>query len=227
MELAPPRRGPLTLTALGAEVFGLLVILYFFAHWGRREPFDLILKILPMVFLMTHLKLRGTGSRLQRWVMLGLGLSLVGDVLLAKAVDQFIPGLIAFLLAHLAYIRGLHLGGAPWHWPRLVPVALFGLGMAAALVPGLEPALGGAVSAYTVVICVMAWRALARIGQPGTAGAGWMAIGAGFFLASDSLLAWSRFQHEFRWDGELIMLSYWAAQLFLTAGAVRSQPQDA
>lgn len=227
MKLASPQRGPLTLSALGAEVFGLLIILYFFAHWGRREPFDLVLKTLPMVFLMAHLKVKGSGSSLQRWVMLGLGLSLVGDVLLAKVVDQFIPGLVAFLLAHLAYIRGLHLGGTPWHWPRLVPVALFGLGMAAALVPGLDPVLGGAVSAYTVVICVMVWRAFARIGQPTTAGAAWMALGAVFFLASDSMLAWSRFQDEFRWDGELIMLSYWAAQLFITAGAVRSQPRTA
>ena len=40
----------------------------------------------------------------RRWVRLGLILSLVGDVALLWPKEGFLPGLVAFLLAHLAYI---------------------------------------------------------------------------------------------------------------------------
>src|SRR5687767_7021085 len=41
------------------------------------------------------------------WFGLGVLLSLAGDVLLMISLDRlFVPGLVAFLLAHLSYITG-------------------------------------------------------------------------------------------------------------------------
>ena len=41
------------------------------------------------------------------WFGLGILLSLVGDVLLMTSLDRlFLPGLAAFLLAHISYITG-------------------------------------------------------------------------------------------------------------------------
>ena len=43
------------------------------------------------------------------WFVAALALSLVGDVLLMLPSDRFVGGLVAFLLAHVAYIVGLAL----------------------------------------------------------------------------------------------------------------------
>lgn len=216
-----PPGGLLTLSSGAAAVFGCAIVAWFFPHWWRKPVAESILKLVPVAILMVHLWRASPPSALRRHVLVGLGLSLVGDALLAPAIDQFIPGLVAFLLAHLAYIRGLQTGAPPWRWPLLVPVAAYGLVMGGLIVPGLDAPIGAAVAAYTAVICTMAWRALARLGSPAVPGAGWMAIGALLFVSSDSMLAWARFRHAFAWDGELVILSYWAAQLFLAAGAVR------
>ncbi len=44
------------------------------------------------------------------WILLGLCLSLAGDVLLMLPSDRFIQGLAAFLVAHLCYIVGFAQG---------------------------------------------------------------------------------------------------------------------
>src|SRR5690242_1128107 len=48
------------------------------------------------------------------WFVVALALSLVGDVSLM--LGRFVPGLAAFLVAHLAYIPGLRIGGEAWVW---------------------------------------------------------------------------------------------------------------
>jgi hypothetical protein len=64
----------------------------------------------------------GDAPARQRWIRIGLVWSLVGDVALLWPQQGFLPGLVSFLLAHLAYIvaftRGLRLaaGHCP-SWP--------------------------------------------------------------------------------------------------------------
>ncbi len=47
----------------------------------------------------------------QKWFVLALVLSLLGDILLMLPRDRFVFGLGAFLLAHVAYIVGLWVDG--------------------------------------------------------------------------------------------------------------------
>ena len=47
------------------------------------------------------------GDAARPWFVAALALSLVGDVLLMLPRERFVGGLVAFLLAHLAYIVGL------------------------------------------------------------------------------------------------------------------------
>ncbi len=54
------------------------------------------------------------------WFGLGLMLSLVGDVILLLPGDPLIPGLVAFLLAHLAYIIGFNASPPPVNLPAIV-----------------------------------------------------------------------------------------------------------
>jgi len=48
--------------------------------------------------------------------VIGLGLSLAGDVFLMLPADLFLAGLASFLLAHLAYLAGFAVGGPTPGW---------------------------------------------------------------------------------------------------------------
>ena len=57
------------------------------------------------------------GDARRRALLVGLGLSLLGEVALLWPQQGFLPGLLAILLAHLAYLvaftRGVRLGASP------------------------------------------------------------------------------------------------------------------
>jgi len=153
-------------------------------------------------------------------ILVGLALSLAGDVFLMLPGNRFIPGLASFLAAHLAYIWAFSLGVGftPAQLPWLAPFALFGLIVVAYLWRGLpDAALQGAVVAYLVVIVAMAWRAAVRAQAPALpyASAVTALAGACLFLASDSVLAVDRFRRPFRAAEPIVFATYWAAQLLI------------
>ncbi len=161
----------------------------------------------------------------QLLILLGLALSLAGDVLLMLPKDRFTAGLVAFLLAHLTYIAaftlGIGIGAAQGPW--LLPFAL----ACGAVFRYLRPALGPfttPVAVYVVVITVMAWRAAVRALAPGVAPfSGWTACaGACLFLVSDSALAIARFRRPFRGSESLVLSTYWVAQYLIGLSAVGS-----
>src|SRR3954462_3087488 len=65
-------------------------------------------------------------SAVRVWFIAALALSMLGDVFLMLPKDVFVPGLVSFLLAHLAFIAGL--------WANGVEGAAFALGGAVAAV---------------------------------------------------------------------------------------------
>jgi len=153
-------------------------------------------------------------------ILLGLALSLAGDVFLMLPGNRFIPGLASFLAAHLAYIWAftLGVGFAPAQLPWLAPFACFGLVVVAYLWRGLpDAALKGAVVAYLVVIVAMAWRAAVRAQSPELPGLSAVTAlaGACLFLASDSVLAVDRFRRPFRAAEPIVFATYWAAQVLI------------
>lgn len=134
------------------------------------------------------------------WLLLALTASLAGDVFLMFA-GFFLPGLVAFLLAHLAYIVRLRLG-VPWlaNRPAALAIAAYALTMFSLLAGlGLPAALRLPVAAYVAAIALMAAQAwgrattLAHRDAAAGAAARVAAWGALAFVASDSLLAWNRF----------------------------------
>jgi len=130
----------------------------------------------------------GAPSAVKAWFVVALALSLVGDVALLLPAQWFLAGLVAFLLAHLAYVAGmvqldLH---PPWGAVIvLVAVAIVGRRILRA-VRAEEPPLLGPVTVYLVVISAMAIVAWAT-GQP------WLIVAAMLFFASDATLGWHRF----------------------------------
>jgi uncharacterized membrane protein YhhN len=156
--------------------------------------------------------------RYRRWILLGLAFSLIGDVWLMLPGDYFVAGLIAFLLAHLAYISAFFPG---LRWRAALPAGLCLTAYAAVNVlllwPYLPAALQVPVLVYVVVLAVMAIVALGQrlqLSAPGAGqrSAGWAAIGGLLFIASDSLLAWDRFTTGVPLAPLLILSTYYLAQ---------------
>jgi sterol desaturase/sphingolipid hydroxylase (fatty acid hydroxylase superfamily)/uncharacterized membrane protein YhhN len=177
-----------------------------------------VFKPLAMLLAMAFVWQRGGTS----WLLLaGLGCSLVGDVLLMLP-GLFIPGLLAFLAAHLCYIALFHLD-APWFASRRALAATLGAAalMYAVLFPHLGPVLKVAVAAYAVVIAVMAAQAIGRATVLRDAGSVGVAVGAVFFMASDATLAINRFAVPLPMAQFAVLATYYVAQILIAHNAVR------
>ena len=121
------------------------------------------------------------------WLVLGLVASLVGDVLLLPP-GRFVPGLLAFLAAHLAYLVAfLQLPGEePWLVIGIAGAAVLLVTVGRKLVRAAAPLeLAGPVAAYLVAITLMAVAAT-RTGEIGAIAGAWL------FVASDAMLGWGR-----------------------------------
>src|SRR5690606_36507099 len=129
-------------------------------------------------------------ERYARLIGAGLALSLVGDVLLELSPDLFLPGLGAFLFAHLAYVAAYVTVSRLPSLKQGVPFALLGVGAGVFLWPRLG-GLALPVMAYVAVICAMMWRSAALLDGAGLERSEQWAVlaGAVMFAMSDTLLA--------------------------------------
>jgi uncharacterized membrane protein YhhN len=153
-----------------------------------------------------------------RWLLLGLVLSFLGDVLLIPRSRRswFRAGLLAFLLAHVAYaVAFLRL---PIGMTGLVLGNLCAAGLAwlvlSWLVPRLSAGFRRLVMAYVVVICVMLVAAFATADGSGI----WtIALGASLFAISDLSVARDRFVARAFVNRLWGLPLYFAAQLILAS----------
>lgn len=208
---------------MGTLIFGLAGALVFLA--GRALELDwlsFVSKPVPVVALLFWLR-RAPSSPYRRWITVGLGLSLLGDLLLEWPADLFVFGLGAFLVAHLAYLRAYLLDTR-----RLAPLALLaaaGTGGAifTLLASGGLGALLLPVACYALAISAMLWRALARLGSGIDRPSALLAAGgATLFVLSDSLIGVNRFVAPFEGASYLIILTYWLGQWGIAASVPRS-----
>lgn len=180
--------------------------------WAVR----LVTKALPMVCLLGWLwPARGRYARL---IFAGLALSLLGDVLLEVGPELFLPGLGAFLLAHVSYTAAFLSVTRRLALLRALPFLLLAVGATVALWPGLG-GMAPPVTAYVAVICSMGWRAAAMLGDMALPRREqWLAfLGALLFSASDGLLSIRLFVTPLPGLGYAVMLLYWAAQFCIAA----------
>ncbi|NBY33116.1 MAG: hypothetical protein EBQ68_03460, partial [Betaproteobacteria bacterium] len=120
-------------------------------------------KPLALLVLMVAAWQSSAGMLGRKWLMLALALSWLGDVLL-MGEGLFVPGLVAFLLAHISYIQ-LFRQDAPWLRSRRALAVC--ISAAAVIFVGLDqnglPAeLRVPVAAYVWVIATMAAQAWGR-----------------------------------------------------------------
>ncbi len=172
--------------------------------------------LMPALLVGLALGLPLRRSALLLWGGFALLFSWLGDVLLQNPGDiGFLIGMGAFGLAHLAYIalyRGpLRTRGVPW-WGILLAIAWW-----IALVALLSPTLGGLLVPVALYGLVLGAAAATALGTTRL-----IAIGAGVFLVSDTLLGLDRFLPGFSFEGIdlLIMLTYCLGQGLIIAGVV-------
>jgi uncharacterized membrane protein YhhN len=152
------------------------------------------------------------------WIVLGLVLSLGGDVSLVSSSDRlFRIGLVLFLLAHVVYSIGFTAPNG-FHPQDLVTgaVLLFlGIGIYVYLRPGLGR-MGGPVALYIIVICLMVNRAVSMFfGTAFSLTQAWLVTsGAFLFWISDLVLAVNRFRRPLR-AAPLGLFLYYGAQVLI------------
>jgi uncharacterized membrane protein YhhN len=175
----------------------------------------------------------------RHWVEVGLALSLVGDVALMWP-QGFIAGLVAFLLAHLAYIVAFTRDGVGFARHKLPFVAYGAIAAAVLWVlwPHIDAGSKVPVLAYVACLACMAAQALAwwlrARGADGRAPASGpsalapfaarAAIGGAFFMVSDASLAINRFMQPVPASPLVVLSTYWIAQALIAGSlvAVRS-----
>jgi alkenylglycerophosphocholine hydrolase len=210
-------RWRLTLAGLG-----FLAAAAFIVGLGLDLPaLRFLSKPLPVLCLATAVAAQPRDP-LARALTLGLVVSAVGDALLEGGL--FLPGLLAFLGAHVAYATGFFLDTRRPAFLRALPFAAWGAVIYGFLFPNLGH-LAAPVFLYLLAICVVMWRAAARIGAQGLPRASEWAglLGALAFAASDTLIALDRFHAPLPAAPLPIILLYWAGQCGL-AGAALGTP---
>lgn len=164
------------------------------------------------------------------WFEIGIFFSLAGDVLLVLPKEQFMAGLIAFLLAHIAYIIGLNPTSPP---TGLAPLIIMAIAVLAA--SGFYQRIGQALTLkgheklklpvliYTSVISIMLISALMTLIRPDTewpvAPALLVSAGALLFFISDATLAWNKFVERISRADLKVIVAYHLGQVGIVLGA--------
>jgi uncharacterized membrane protein YhhN len=158
-------------------------------------------------------------------MLLALAFSWAGDVLLqidTGGTDLFLPGLTAFLLAHIMYI--VIFFGTPGnngflekHFYLTFALLLYGVALTGLLWDYLGK-LRIPVIFYGIVILTMIAGALNRYYKSERRSYWLVLTGAILFVLSDSLLAVNKFAFPFSFAGLAVMSTYALAQFLIVTG---------
>lgn len=197
-------------------------LLYLAAVIADLAALRLYSKAVPVLLLATWLWSRR--ERDARLVVAGLLLSAVGDLCLEVSPQIFSGGLLAFLIAHIAYatafIRRTRKPALTVALPIVATAILFFL--------WLRPHLGSMtfpVLLYVGVISVMVWRAWAQVVDSSLDRrvAWFAALGATSFFLSDMLVAYNSFLTPLLGLKLLLMPLYWAGQWGIAASVAADE----
>lgn len=206
------------------------MIVNWIAVWQKLSVLNFFSK--PAVILLFLISLPGQGFFTYPifWFWIGLGFSLLGDILLMLPKRYFLSGLGAFLITHLCYFLGLNLLTPPhtsWISPLITGVVL----TAAIWVHWLtkdpnKKSISSrellAVLVYSCLLLMMtgaavlthfsfAWKPIPAFS---------VSLGAGLFLISDGLIGWHKYIKPVPFRDILVRISYHAAQAGIVIGVL-------
>lgn len=200
------------------------------ALWKKLRWLEYVAKPAVMVCLFLWLYLATGLQGVAFWFGVGIIFSLAGDVLLMLSLDRmFVFGLLAFLLAHIAYLAGFQnelRTVSFWSVLLLFIIAVNALRLMRRIISAMrangQDRLVNPVIVYSSVISVMLYAAMTTLSNPEwKAGASLLVgLGAFIFYASDLLLAWNKFVSPIK-NGRMINIGlYHLGQIGLIAGVI-------
>lgn len=195
-------------------------------NWKKLEYFA---KPGVIILLIVWLLINGGYQSPTIYFLSGLLFSLVGDIFLMVPDEKFTAGLVSFLLAHLAYIRGFTIFGINFSSGLiLISVVIGSIGFV--ILKKLLNSLGLQnqgnlrlpIIVYAIIICFMLISAFSTMITPIT---NWklipaitVSVGAILFFISDTTLAWNRFIYSLPLGRLIVIISYHLAQITITLG---------
>ena len=202
---------------IAAIVCVVLTVMLLIAEYTKTMPLKIVSKTGAAAAFIAYAVMRGAwdAGTPGQWVIIGLCLSMVGDIcLLSQDKRPFLAGIGAFLLAHVAYVVAfLSLGITP----SVGAAGLAGVSVIAAFIwRWLGPHTGKlkpAVAAYIIVITCMVAAAIGAAGfDVHWARTGLLLAAIAFFL-SDLCVARERFVTEGIENKFIGLPLYFGAQL--------------
>lgn len=205
-----------TASQLFLALVAVVAVLDWYALASRNRQLERSAKPLVMVGLFLVAVTSDLGGWPLAWLCLGLAAGLVGDVLLLPEINQFIGGLGAFFLGHVAY-AGLALSFGT-STGRLV----IGLLAMTVLVMTVGSRITDAVRGSMLFAPVVAYVVVIGASTALMIGTGrWlMATGAVLFALSDTMLGWRRFIGPTRGGRLAEHVTYHLGQALIAVGAI-------
>jgi len=212
---------------IAALVFAALEALALWKKWTRLEYLAKpAVMVILFLWLWTSVGLNGASL----WFGLGILLSLTGDILLMISLDRlFMAGLVAFLLAHLAYLIGFNIPIpeiSAWGFVLAIIVGLGGVRVMRRIVAPLaakgQARMRTPIIIYSAVISLMLLSAMIKLTDFtwSTGAAVLVSVGAFLFYISDIILAWHKFVAPIQ-NGRIYNIgAYHLGQIMLIAGVV-------
>lgn len=175
--------------------------------------FKIFMKLIPMALIIMFAVMTPplVSTKYKRIILSGLFVCMIAD----GVIYWFMAGLVTFFIGHLFYIfafKSVSRNRVPI-WAAILLVlygAVMAIWIAGTQFAVGEMILGFAIIAYITVILTMGWMAI-RTGMR-------LAItGALLFMFSDSVLAIDRFIIDIPYRDAFVMVTYYAAQVFIAA----------
>ena len=212
---------------LFAILFAALESLALWKYWLKLEY---IAKPAVMVALFLWLFTSAGLKGALLWFGLGLIFSLAGDVLLMLSLERFfLIGLVAFLLAHLAYVIGFNIPLPEFSFWGIVFAVMVSLGGARiirrildALASKGQARMRTPIIIYSTVISIMLLSAMIKLMDiTWDANAALLVSGGAFlFYISDIILAWNKFVTPIQHGRIYNIAAYHLGQIMLIAGVI-------
>ena len=195
-------------------LLGFIVVLglyYVFFIDSISQPFVMVFKLLPMLLILLLAIMTKAENIIpyKTLIVIALIFCAFGDY----TIQWFIIGLACFLVGHLFYIRAF-LSTKENTAPLWITICLsiYGLSMmiwiGGSLIKEDNMILAIAVFAYMIVILIMGWTSFKT-------GSKFAIVGAILFIISDSILAINKFMFPVEYSHQLIMLTYYSAQILI------------
>jgi sterol desaturase/sphingolipid hydroxylase (fatty acid hydroxylase superfamily)/uncharacterized membrane protein YhhN len=195
---------------------------------GWEDVYFLAKPMALMLLMFVAWLPNGLADKPQTWLVRALGLSWVGDVLLLYP-GMFLPGLVAFLSAHICYFKLLTMDAQvlPSRTAMLRCLLAGALMYAVLFFNGLPADMRWPVAVYVAVIALMASQAWGRNFQFKDIPSLKTAAGATVFMLSDSVLAMDTFISPLPYAGLWVLGTYYVAQGLMVDGVLASLRQQA